>query len=183
MTNQRLPRRMRARGVCGCCAAGVARSPSSPSPLHERMSPTLPEKCGRQCQNGVSGSEARPIERARQRIAAAAGLIGAVEPVRTSRVAGRRQHVIPECAIADRHFGPGMDIERRGVTMMVVVPLGLWMIVRVGWMTVPAADRITVGCFRLAAASAGLARAAMAARMAATTAMVRMAPRFPVLAL
>jgi hypothetical protein len=51
------------------------------------------------------------------------------------------------------------------------------MIVRVGWITVPLAERITSGCFRVAA-SAAPAKAAIATRAATKLRTIaRMAPR------
>src|SRR6476660_2718724 len=50
------------------------------------------------------------------------------------------------------------------------------MIVRVGWITVPAAERITSGCF-LVAASAAPAKAATTRAATKLTTIARMAPR------
>src|ERR1700719_2763263 len=60
--------------------------------------------------------------------------------------------------------------------MTVVVPSGLWMMVRVGWITVPAAERYTIGWGFLVAATA---EPAIATTPTTTqNAMTRIAPRF-----
>ena len=62
--------------------------------------------------------------------------------------------------------------------MTVVVPLGLWMIVRVGWTGVPLADRSTCGWFFLGAARVEGTAAEARATVATTKAKARIAPHF-----
>jgi hypothetical protein len=62
--------------------------------------------------------------------------------------------------------------------MMVVVPSRWWMIVRVGCITVPAADRSATGYRFLGAAWAAHASAVETVSTAAATAMTRMGPHF-----
>ena len=121
-----------------------------------------------------------PSKRARQRITAGSLHVGAVEPILPAGIAARRQHIDPEVAVADRHFGPGVEIgalagndDDGGVAV-----IASWMIVVVGWITVPLTDRATTGgCVGfLVAAPAGAAKAETAAMIAAMPTLIRMNP-------
>jgi hypothetical protein len=57
--------------------------------------------------------------------------------------------------------------------MTVVVPLGLWMIVRVGWIGVPLTDRSACGCFFFGAARVEGTAATARATVATTKAKAR----------
>src|ERR1700752_26322 len=55
--------------------------------------------------------EARYVVWPRQRKAVAPGLVEAVEPeADAARIAVRRKRVVAKAAVADRHFGPGIEI-------------------------------------------------------------------------
>jgi hypothetical protein len=54
--------------------------------------------------------ESRAVECARQRVPAGALNVGPIEPIRAAGIATGRQHVVHVAAVADRHFGAGVEI-------------------------------------------------------------------------
>src|SRR5262249_54868950 len=92
----------------GSCCASVTRASSATlvcSRVGARGAPWRRPNLKR-----VVWTKARAVESAGQGAPTGALEVRSKEPIRSAGIAAGRQDVIPEAAIADRHFGPGVEI-------------------------------------------------------------------------
>src|SRR5262245_26366724 len=100
---------MGCRSGAGLCCASVTRA-SLPHPHFAHASWRAGQGAVRTCLKWSVWTKAGHVESAGQGTPTGTLKVRSIEPIRPAGVAAGRQDVVPEAAITDRHFGPGVEI-------------------------------------------------------------------------